>query len=297
MKRERLKGDRCTSPFPLYADPVGKLLAHTSDRDATVAHILMLAAGYAYANIETMSMMMSRIGFAEHDIISISEVVDAMYIDTTAYLMRSACGRVAILSYRGTSPGSLPDWLGDADVGTDWAHAGFSRNLSATRLGVMDALNDRPFDALLVTGHSLGGALAALFALSIAAAPEDRAIVDRLRAVYTFGQPMVCRPPLPGHARDVTSKIFRHVLPRDVVPALPPLDYGVFEHCGREYRFHDGAWKLQDKAVEQLVRFRELPRMLLRRGRVRYGSRDHGPHQYIAALRPDGLITEFGDRG
>ena len=293
MNTQRLKGNRCLSPFPIYADPVEALLAaHPSERDATVAHILALSAGFAYANIDTMSMMMTRTGFAEHDIVAISEVVDAMYIDTTAYLMRSACGRVAILSYRGTSPVSLPDWLGDADVGSNPTHAGFSRNFSATRLGVIDALNERPFDALFVTGHSLGGALAVLFGLSIA---TDR-WSDRLRAIYTFGQPMASRPPLPDNADIITSRIFRHALPLDVVPALPPADYGHFEHCGREYRYLDGTWQMQEKAVQQLVKFRELPRVLLKRDSTSYGVRDHGPHHYIAALRPNGLVTEFGDR-
>lgn len=293
MKSERLKGECCAQPFPIYADPVEALLAQGSERAATVAHILALSAGFAYADIDTMSMMMSRAGFADHDIVSISEFVDAMYIDSTAYVMRSACGRVAILTYRGTSPGSLTDWRGDADIGSSPTHAGFSRNLSATRLAVMEALTERPFDALFVTGHSLGGGLAVLFGLSIA---NDR-LADRLRAIYTFGQPMACRPPLPDAARGVTRKIFRHVLPHDIVPALPPADYGLFEHCGREYRYLDGTWQLQDKPVEQLVKFRQLPRVLLRRNAPRYGVVDHAPHQYIAALRPAGLITEFGDQG
>ncbi|HUJ15448.1 MAG TPA: lipase family protein [Thermoanaerobaculia bacterium] len=292
MKTQTRKGDRCSPPFPVYADPVDALLsANGSERNATVAHILALSAGFAYADIDTMSMMMSRAGFAGHDIVSISELVDAMYIDTTAYLMRSACGRVAILTYRGTSPGSLTDWRGDADIGSDSIHAGFARNLSATRLGVIDALNERPFDALYVTGHSLGGALAVLFALSIA----TNRLSDRLRSVYTFGQPMVCRPPLTDDARAMTARIFRHVMPRDVVPALPPADYGAFEHFGREYRFEGGAWQLQEKAIAQLVKFRQAPRMLLRRDATRYTIAEHAPHVYIAALRPAGRVTEFGD--
>ena len=47
-----------------------------------------------------MARMMSRVGFAEHATVGISETVDAMYINTTAYLTQSRCGRVVVLSYR-----------------------------------------------------------------------------------------------------------------------------------------------------------------------------------------------------
>ncbi|HEX9084344.1 MAG TPA: hypothetical protein VF836_06380, partial [Gemmatimonadaceae bacterium] len=98
------------------------LAAHASAdsaSNATVAHILAVASGYAYADLETMATMMSRVGFAEHATVCVSQTVDAMYIDSTAYLTQSRCGRVAILSYRGTPPASLVTWLGDADVGSD----------------------------------------------------------------------------------------------------------------------------------------------------------------------------------
>ncbi|MGZ8851654.1 MAG: lipase family protein, partial [Thermoanaerobaculia bacterium] len=226
-----MKGQRCAAPFPIYRDAAGELLAaHASaDRasDATVAHILSVASGYAYAEIETMSTMMSRLGFGDHATVCVSETVDAMYIDTTAYLTQSRCGRVVILSYRGTPPASLVTWLGDADVGSDSmrvagetvaVHSGFYRNLRATRLAIVNELTtalrgrslldsnkklDHPMQALYITGHSLGGALAVLFALSLSATPELHAIADRLRAVYTFGQPMTIGEPLPEAARIV----------------------------------------------------------------------------------------------
>jgi hypothetical protein len=332
MKPDRLKGGRCDPPFPIYEDPVGSLLAaHQSDdsgRDAAVAHILALGAGYAYGDIETMATVMSRAGFAEHASVLVSEVVDAMYIYSTAYLTQSRCGRVVILSYRGTQPANLANWLGDADVESDSmllgtetvsVHSGFYRNLRATRMAMIDELNaalegrsladrtekvDRPMEALYITGHSLGGALAVLFALSIAATPEHSAIADRLRAVYTFAQPMTLGEPLPEGARRVSRKIFRHVLPRDIVPALPPGGWGHFAHAGHEYRYVTGAWQKQETPVAQLVSIREITRALVsmfapasRREGSRYSLSEHGPHHYISALRPRGRITEFGDQG
>ncbi|MGZ8850955.1 MAG: lipase family protein, partial [Thermoanaerobaculia bacterium] len=146
------------------------------------------------------------------------------------------------------------------------------------------------------------GALAVLFALSLSATPELHAIADRLRAVYTFGQPMTIGEPLPEAARIVSARIFRHVLPRDIVPLLPPSGWGAFAHVGHEYRYETGEWHLQKKAVTRGVSVREIPRAMLtmlaptkRGSSAQYNTAVHGPHHYISALRPAGLITEFGD--
>ena len=163
-------------------------------------------------------------GLPGHACVRIAQTVDAMFIFSTAYVFQSACGRVAILCYRGTEPGQLGNWLGNADVGpqssslslSDGAenvrvHAGFHRNVRATQWAVLheltaavegrslanhDAAVDHPLEALYVTGHSLGGAMAALFALTVRGNSAHRAIADRLRAVYTFGQPMAVAGPL-----------------------------------------------------------------------------------------------------
>lgn len=320
MRIEEVKVKRCGRPFPIYPDPARTLLeAYESDRgprNETVAHILALAAGYAYADIDTMSMMMGRIGFAESTTRRFSETVDAMFIDSTAYLTQSRCGRVAILSYRGTEVANLVNWIGDTDVasasmriGRDIVsvHGGFFRNLRATRLPIVEELHGafrRGMEALYVTGHSLGGALAVLFALSISEELEVRAIAKNLRAVYTFGQPMTVGGPLPAAVRNISRKIFRHVLPRDIVPFLPPAGWGDFVHVGHEYRHDNGGWHLQDAPAAPLVSLRDLPRAfatalapLKRRGGSPYSVGVHGPQHYISALRPPGLISEFGDDG
>ena len=66
MRIERLIVEPSTPPFPIYPDPTADLLhahvAEPSDRDPTVAHILAVLAGYAYADAETFAMMASRLG-------------------------------------------------------------------------------------------------------------------------------------------------------------------------------------------------------------------------------------------
>jgi hypothetical protein len=253
-----------------------------------------------------------------------------MFIFSTAYLFQSACGRIAILCYRGTEPGRLGNWLGDADVGRESSglslsdgaervrvHAGFHRNVRATQWAVLqeltaavegrslanhDAAVEHPLEALYVTGHSLGGAMAALFALTVCGNSAHRSIADRLRAVYTFGQPMAVAGPLTPTAERTGTKVFRHIVPQDPVPALPPAPWGPFVHFGQEYRLAAGEWQRSEAAVEQMPHLRDIRRSLLaffatetRRRPFRYTIAHHAPDYYIAALRPADRVTEFGD--
>jgi len=145
---------------------------------------------------------------------------------------------------------------------------------------------DFPMEALYVTGHSLGGAMAVLFALSIVETPECRAIGERLRAVYTFGQPLTTGLPLPAAAKELGRRLHRHVLPGDLVPTLPPASWCRLAHFGREWRFADGGWTEAPAPVAQL---KSLPRALLAlaEGKARGPSsaREHAPNRYVAASR------------
>ncbi len=332
VKIERQRAGVCVPPFPMYERLVESLVSGhpvgSSRRDVTVAHALGTCAGYAYADIETMSEITSRLGLEAGGCVGITQVVDAMFIYSTAYLIQSRCGRVVILCYRGTETTNLGNWLGDADIGPESillageavsVHSGFYRNVLATRDRVVrelrlalegrsladpEARTDYPLEAFYVTGHSLGGAMAVLFALWISGTAEHRPIADRLRAVYTFGQPLTVCEPLPGIVHDVGSKLFRHVIPRDIVPSLPPAPWGRMVHFGTEYRYEDSEWRRSETPVSQLSSPREIPRSLLslfattkRRDLARYSVVDHAPHHYIAALRPKGRVTEYGDRG
>jgi hypothetical protein len=160
-----------------------------------------------------------------------------------------------------------------------------------------------PLEALYITGHSLGGAMAALFALSLAGVAEHRAIADRLRAVYTFGQPMALIEPLPALADTVGRKLHRHITARDIIPALPPARWGKYAHFGHECRHAEGEWRRADTPTTRLASLREVPGSLLaflstakRRDSSRYSMALHAPHQYIARLRPADRVTEYGDR-
>jgi hypothetical protein len=179
-----------------------------------------------------------------------------MFISSTAFLVQSSDGRVVILAYRGTEPVNFINWLTDADVhpdkiaipfetppGTFEVHGGFYRNVRATRYEVVTALQRAvegqsilestepgqppasPLEALYITGHSLGGAMSALLAVMLMTEPAYASIASKLRAVYTFGQPMIGTPELAAACDgdpDLRNKVIRYVYRQDVVPHLRP---------------------------------------------------------------------------
>jgi hypothetical protein len=332
MRPERIIGGVCDPPFPVHAGLADSLasahLVAPVERDVTVAHVLGTCAGYAYAATDTVSTIMARLGLEGHACVRIAETVDAMFIFSTAYLVQSRCGRVVILAYRGTEPTNLTNWLGDIEVGPGSSvlslgegtkrvrvHAGFHRNVRATFTDVVRELtaaaqgrsladHDRSvkhgLKALYVTGHSLGGAMALLFGLMLSGNADHRPLASRMRAVYTFGQPLALDAS-PGLMPAFESKVFRHLLARDPIPALPPASWARFGHIGREYRHAGGEWRAAESPVEQMANARAISRSILsglapeRQSSSRWSFGEHAPHHYVAALRPAGRLTEFGD--
>jgi hypothetical protein len=317
--------------YPQLVDTLARAPAGGAvERDATVAHVLATCAGYSYADAGTVATMMSRVGLDARACVRISQTVDAMFVFSTAYLLQSRCGRVVVLSYRGTEPDAVGNWLGDADVGSESSllsvapgvsaprvHAGFYLNVRATWWGVVEELRraldarslldpdeavESPLESLYVTGHSLGGAMALLFALAVAGDRRHAAIADRLRAVYTFGQPMAVCAPVPSWVEEVGRKVVRHVRVRDPVPALPPAQWGPFVHVGQEFRHLDGEWRRSIVPVEPLSGTRDVARSMLallapqrQRRSFRYSAAEHRPQHYIEELRPRDRVTELGD--
>lgn len=145
--------------------------------------------------------------------------------------------------------------------------------------------------------------MAVLFALSLVDDAEQRELTAKLRAVYTFGQPLVACELWPAAAVEITRKVYRHVAAHDPIPALSAAPWGRLTHFGREYRWADGEWRLSETPVAQLASLREVPPSALaffaradRRDRSTYALAEHTPHHYLALLRPRDLITELGDR-
>jgi triacylglycerol lipase len=129
------------------------------------------------------------------------------------------CDTHAVLSFRGTDPVTLPNWLTVVAVRLiacaeyeGRVHHGFNYALRRTwsRVeSVLDEVGDKP---LFLTGHSMGGAMAVLAGCRLAKAERPAA------ATYTFGAPRVGDH---HFCRGYELPTYRLVNRLDLVPELP----------------------------------------------------------------------------
>ena len=150
-------------------------------------------------------------------------------------------GDCTVLAFKGTS--TIRDWLVDLDVLKEplangvRIHAGFMRDADCILPLIISKLLPAGADKsklkpIILTGHSLGGALATLVAFFLQREGFN------IQAVYTFGSPRVGN----GGFRDaytipLGAKTFRVVCAGDLVPLVPglfttPMDG--YRHVGTE---------------------------------------------------------------
>jgi hypothetical protein len=347
-----------TPTFPVYpkltATMANGRLAHP---DETLAQVLATCAGYAYSDVGTVAMMMTRMGLENNLCREISRSVDAMLIRATAHLIQSSDGQVVIVAFRGTPPLDLVSWFLDADLYPEKVaaaadhqatspepyevHAGFYRNVRMIRheliralqnalegKPVIDATTDgtfphvtsdapgpearrgmKPLKALYLTGHSLGGAMAAIMATMLVMNESYRELAGKLRGVYTFGQPMVGSHAFAEHAQNrlhqAGAPLVRFVYGKDPVPELPPKITGDFAHFGDEYhvKLNEG-WEASNNSqqlelvgglVTAFASFGLTKFVPLRGLPFRRKLEDHFPHHYVTSLIAPGRPDEFGD--
>ncbi|KAG1690057.1 hypothetical protein DVH05_028395 [Phytophthora capsici] len=115
-------------------------------------------------------------------------------------------------------------------------HQGFYWAYRSVALQVVDTLQklrkEHPQATLMVAGHSLGGAVAAICAFELE-------YVEKMPvgALYTFGQPRVGNTNFSGRLRNASMEVYRLTHFQDTVPHLPPTWTG-FEHTSEEI-FYD----------------------------------------------------------
>ncbi|MCI5208899.1 MAG: DUF2974 domain-containing protein, partial [Candidatus Electrothrix sp. ATG2] len=139
-----------------------------------------------------------------------------------------------VISFRGSH--GRNDWLnnfrviGTNDLEAGRVHSGFYGAFQAVKTPLVNILSDLGSDKKIwLTGHSLGGALAA-----ICLAELQESIHDRFQACYTFGQPRI------GHGNfanfikiNYGERFFRFVNDDDIVTRIPP----VYRHVGSLIHF------------------------------------------------------------
>jgi len=337
--------DDQSKTFPVYRDLVKTLATTKALPDETIAYVLGVCSAYAYSDVETVATMMARMGLEENHCVMIEEYVDVMFITSTSFLIQSKDGRVVILCYRGTPPTSLITWLTDANLeptrieipspsGTreGYVHGGFYRNVRSTRYEILSLLKralegksvrrdddrklDHKLEALYITGHSLGAASASMLAVMLVTDPAYKPVIEKLKAVYTYGGPMIASREFAADCDEddrLHQRVIRYVYANDIVPQLPPSESGDFAHFGTGYQYKQKdkpGWIQNDaprRQLRNLLSIFDSPLTFLAgdfklTGRLQFHAslRDHLPQYYIAALMPQepkdrGVRSEFGD--
>lgn len=210
-----------------------------------------------------------------------------------------------IIAFRGTS--DRKDWLTDAaTIQKSWSsitnigkvHSGFFASLTSVWSVVMENLkelqtNEQP---VWITGHSLGGALAAL-AYATLRLQEPR---YELAGAYTFGQPRVGNDLLcKEFDADSKHRFFRVVNNNDIVPRVPSKvarqgvslltyaaraihDIDAYEHMGTQLYFDANGKLIHDATfMDRLIGRFEGYKNNLFNGEINFDSiEDHSMDDY-----------------
>ncbi|MEO6784644.1 MAG: lipase family protein [Chthoniobacteraceae bacterium] len=146
--------------------------------------------------------------------------------DTQGFVVRGPAG--VIVSFRGTEPTNIADWLSDVDFHRvksgnlpGLVHGGFAVALDAVKDDLLSAIRELAGGGqpVWITGHSLGGALAVL----AAAVLKFDAGFDGIAGTYTYGQPRMSDEGFCNEFEAVLGDcLFRYVNDHDIVPHAVP---------------------------------------------------------------------------
>ncbi|UQZ32212.1 lipase [Paenibacillus sp. PK3_47] len=147
-----------------------------------------------------------------------------------------------IIAFRGTS--STSNWVSNMNASQKnfkyikeacLTHRGFTDIYASARDGIISVLGSlSPEKALFVTGHSLGGALAALCAVDAAANTHYR-----FPSLYTYGAPRTGDPDFAKAAAKYVPHSFRIANPFDLVTYVPPSIYKLPKRSKKYYYTHN----------------------------------------------------------
>lgn len=255
-----------------------------------------------------------------------------------------------IVAFRGTEFFDADMWCTDVDLswyelpGIGRVHGGFMKALGlqkslgwpkeikrgddqrevayyAIREKLKELLKKNHHAKFIVTGHSLGGALAILFP-SILALHEEKDLLERMEGVYTFGQPRVGDDKFGKYMTEEFTKhnvkYYRTVYCNDIVARVPFDDKAfMFKHFGTCLYFngfYKGKIVEEEPNMNYFTLFGTIPKKLnatweilrsflipltkgsdykegtvLRVARVSgllvSGLADHGPQDYVNSIR------------
>ncbi|MDH3231215.1 MAG: lipase family protein [Alphaproteobacteria bacterium] len=243
-------------------------LHQPQSREAWCAEFARLAYCEDQAVVDSS---LKRIGFS---------LIDAFDHHGTAGLVAEGPA-FSVLCFRGSD--DVRAWITNLDAlpkpwrGGGTAHRGFAAALDAVWLEVEAAIR-QVATPLVMTGHSLGGALATL-----------AASLHPVANLVTFGSPRVGDAAFSAAMEHRPGEARRYVNGRDIVCRLPSARLG-YRHVGTPWLIDADGRVLQrapeDEGLAALLSSAlETDRLVNPQGLLRRELTDHSPINYVSALR------------
>uniref|UniRef100_A0A6C0JYL3 Fungal lipase-type domain-containing protein n=1 Tax=viral metagenome TaxID=1070528 RepID=A0A6C0JYL3_9ZZZZ len=162
--------------------------------------------------------------------------------------------RTIYVVFRGSS--SKLNWVADFEVTKRnydtypececKVHRGFydaTKNLKDQVINSMKILKEQTgFSNVIVTGHSLGAAIAQLMGMELSA-------VNIKNKIYNFGQPRIGDKKYARFVNSISEELVRFTHYKDIVPHVPPMEMGYLHSC-REI-FEDDTGKTTECSLSE----------------------------------------------
>ncbi len=197
----------------------------------------------------------NEIGYSPYNALSLAKVSKLAYFDPTTVASKLQVWNInklhffdnrntqafiagnndfIIISFRGTEPNNLKDWMTDAEIRMvegygGYVHRGFSEALDDVWDDIVTqvALFQDQNQPIFLTGHSMGGSLATMTAVRL-----GEKYYQQIKGLYTFGCARVGDLKFAENYDKIFSeRTFRMVNHRDVVTRLAPRSFG-YRHVG-----------------------------------------------------------------
>jgi triacylglycerol lipase len=217
--------------------------------DFSMLHDYALLANAAYLDQAAIEKAVQAQGY------SLTTAGVAQGYAVSYFVATNAAEKTQVIAVRGTSnaENTLVDiafqLLPDETTGID-LHQGFAKSARVIYEKILPKL-DKSY-RITTTGHSLGGAAALVLAMYL---DTDGFTVDK---VITFGQPKVTN--ITGSRKFEHLNVTRVVMPKDVVPLVPPLDpldlknLSIYWHLGTEIILLDGDRYAEIDGIDSMLR-------------------------------------------
>lgn len=246
-----------TSADALLAPAKGAVFFEDWDAAADTANHDLLCAEMsrlAYADEKTVTTALAKIGFSPVGFLGGDTLAARTAAKgTQGFVAKHPALNLTILAFRGTESGKFEDLVSDLDtVQTDFPgggriHSGFLKAYRPVQARIETLLAQRT-GPLLVTGHSLGAALATVTAAAMGTAPDK---------LITFGSPRVGDSAFCARikSRLAPDAIHRFVDCCDLVTRVPPerFDASHFSTLFGELGNFDGLSPIKRKVAEAVA--------------------------------------------